>query len=128
MTVDTNAANGFTITVSGSTLTNGSQSIAAIGASSASVVVGTDQFGINLVANTTPAVGADPSGTSPIGSVNSPYDTADKFAFNSGDPVASAGSFVNPTIFTVSYIANISSSVAAGTYTTTLIYSATANF
>jgi hypothetical protein len=80
------------------------------------------------VANSTPSVGADPSGSTPIGAAASPYDTADQFAFNSGDVVASAGTLVNQTTFTVSYIANVSSATAQGNYSTTLTFAATANF
>ena len=128
MVVDTNAVNGFTITVSGTTLTSGSNTIDAIGAAAAASNPGTKQFGINLVANTSPSIGADPSGTAPIGSAAGNYDTADQFAFNSGNTVASASNDINETTFTVSYIANISNDTVAGTYTATLTYSATANF
>jgi hypothetical protein len=56
------------------------------------------------------------------------YDTVDLFALNSGDTVASASVDINETIFTVSYLANISSTTTVGVYSTTLTYSATANF
>jgi len=128
MVVNTNASNGFSITVSGSTLTSGVNTIDAIGATADTSLVGSEQFGINLVANTTPSVGANPSGSAPIGSAASEYNTADSFAFNSGDTVASAVTQVNQTTFTVSYIANIASETESGTYTTTLTYAATANF
>ncbi|MFA6410270.1 MAG: hypothetical protein WCW26_01705 [Candidatus Buchananbacteria bacterium] len=128
MTVDTNAANGFAVTMSGTTLTSGVNTISAIGAVAAASAPGSSQFGINLAANTVPAVGADPTGTAPIGSAVSPYNSTNFFAFNSGDTVASAAVLTNQTVFTVSYLANISSAVAAGAYSTTLTYSATANF
>lgn len=126
--VVTNATNGLTVTVTGSTLTSGSDTITAIGATGTASSVGSEQFGINLVDNATPNVGADASGTSPIASATSPYDTADEFAFVSGDTVASSAGGINTTTFTVSYLANISASTQAGTYTTTLTYAATANF
>ncbi|MFA6214984.1 MAG: hypothetical protein WC768_00270 [Patescibacteria group bacterium] len=128
LTVDTNAAKGFTIKVTGNTLTSGVNTIAAIGGTAAASAAGTAQFGINLAANTTPSVGANPSGTAPIASAASQYNTANQFAYQSGDTVASAATDINSTVFTVSYIVNISSSTAAGTYTTTLTYSTTANF
>lgn len=128
MVIDTNATNGFTITISGATLTSGANTIDAIGAAASASTSGTEQFGINLVANATPAIGADPSGTAPIGSAAGQYGTADQFAFNSGDTIASAAVAVNSTTFTVSYIVNISSTTESGTYATTLTYSATANF
>lgn len=130
LVISTNATNGFSITMTASptTLTSGSDTITAIGATAAASAVGSEQFGINLAANTTPAVGANPSGTSPIGSAASQYNTANSFAFNSGATIASASSSINQTTFTVSYLANISSATENGTYTTTITYSATGNF
>lgn len=127
MVVSTNAVNGFTITVFGSTLTSGTNSIDALLAAAASSL-GSKQFGINLVDNTSPNIGADPIGTAPIGSAATGYDAANQFKFVSGNTVASATNAINQTTFTVSYIANISTDTAGGTYTTTLTYSATANF
>ena len=128
MTLATNATNGFLVTVSGSTLSSGGNTISAIGSSAAAASIGNEQFGINLVANSTPSIGANPSGTAPIGSAAAQYNTANFFAFNSGATVASSAGNINQTIFTVSYIANIASGTEAGTYATTLTYSATANF
>ena len=128
MTADTNSNSGFTITVSGSTLTSGSNTIGAIGATAASSSPGSEQFGLNLVTNTSPSVGANPSGTSPIGSAAGQYAGSDSFAFQSGDTVASASVDVNATTYTVSYLANIARWTEFGTYTTTLTYAATTNF
>lgn len=128
MVVATNASGGFTITVSGLTLTSGVNTINAIGASALASAVGTEQFGINLVSNSSPSIGADAAGTSPIGTAANQYNTANLFAFNSGATVATSTSQINQTTYTVSYIANISSATEPGTYTTTLTYSATANF
>lgn len=128
MTIATNAAGGFTTTVSGLTLTSGANDVNAIGAAAVASTPGTEQFGINLIANTSPSVGADPSGTAPIGSAASQYNTANLFAFSTGNTVATSTSPINSTIFTVSYLANISTDTVAGSYSTTLTYSATANF
>lgn len=129
LTVDTNSINGFSITVSGATLTSTvGDTISAIGVTSASSTAATEQFGINLVANTAPSVGAAASGTAPIGSAAAQYDTADSFAYNTGDTIASSAGDINQTVFTVSYIGNISLTTELGSYTTTLTYSATANF
>lgn len=128
LTVDTNATKGFTITVSGNTLTSGANTITAIGAITSASAPGTEQFGINLVANTSPSVGADPSGTSPIGSVADQYNLANYFAFNSGDTIATSTTDINETTYTVSYLANININTELGSYSTTLTYAATANF
>lgn len=128
LTVDVNSALGFNVTVSGSTLSDGSNLITGIGATATSSAPGTRQFGLNLVANTSPSVGAAPSGTAPLGAAAGQYAIADKFAFNSGDTVASSTNDINPTTFTISYIANIAAGTPAGNYATTLTYAATANF
>lgn len=138
MVASTNAGSGYSITVNGNTLQSGANSITAMGASTTSVV-GTKQFGLNLVANTTPSVGAAvnpaPNGTNLKGQANSTtgYGTANNFKFVTGDSVAKSdnGGTANPTDaqnFTVSYIANVSGSQPAGTYTTTLTYICTATF
>jgi len=128
MTVATNATNGFNAIVSGATLTSGANTITAMGAMALASALGTEQFGINLVANATPVVGANPSGTAPIGSAADQYNMADLFAFTTGATVATSSSAISSTLFTVSYIANITATTEAGTYTTTLTYAATANF
>lgn len=128
LTADTNSHGGFTITVSGSTLTSGGNTISAIGATAASSSPGSEQFGLNLVANTSPSVGANPSGTSPIGSAAGQYGGSNSFAFQSGDTVASASVDVNATTYTVSYLANISRWTDMGAYSTILTYAATTNF
>jgi hypothetical protein len=116
MIVDTNAVKGFTITVTGNSLTRsgGGSEVDAIGASAQASNPGHEQFGINLVDNASPDVGADASGIAPIGSAATNYDTADRFALNSGDTVASASNDINPTTFTVSYLANICSTTTPG--------------
>lgn len=130
MVVATNAFNGFSITATGNnpTLTSGANTITAIGAIAAASTVGVEQFGINLVANTTPAVGANPSGTAPIGSAASQYNTANLFAWSSGATVANSTVEINSTTFTVAYVANISPTTEVGTYNLTITYAATANF
>ena len=86
---------------------------------------GTEQFGINLVANTTPAVGAAPvqhtdtahSGEPfGFGQVAAGYNTANTFTFSPGATIASSSSSSGYTTYTISYIANISPVPPAGTY------------
>src|SRR3989338_4223890 len=45
LTVDTNASNGFNITLSGSTLTSGTDTITAIGTTATASSAGTEQYG-----------------------------------------------------------------------------------
>jgi hypothetical protein len=126
----TNASSGYSITYSApNTLMSGSNPITAI--SDAASTVGTKQFGLNLVANTTPAVGTAVSGTGTATATNTAgfYNSANNFTFHtSGDTVASVSAPTNGNTFTVSYIANIDSLTPPGAYTTTLTYTATANF
>lgn len=84
---------------------------------------GTEQFGINLVDNASPNIGAnpspDPSTTFANGEAATNYNTADQYRYGVGEIIARSGS-TGPawgrTNFTVSYIANISSITEAGTY------------
>lgn len=126
MSAATNAGTGYVITVNGSTLTAGANTITALNAQTASTQ-GTEQFGINLRDNATPNVGSDVSGAG-TGAVASNYNTADQYRFVSGDTVASAAAATNSNTYTVSYIANISSITEPGSYATTLTYIMSATF
>ena len=126
MSAATNAASGYSITVAGNTLTGPSTLTAMTGAPSST---NSRQFGLNLVANTTPSVGSNVSGSgSGAANVANGYGTADSFKFSSGQTIAGATGPTNSNTFTVSYIANIDGSTLPGAYTTTLTYVATPNF
>src|SRR5581483_5980245 len=143
MAASTNAGSGYIISVNGTTLTSGSNTVPAM-ASSTTGVRGTGQFGLNLKANTTatsnPAIGSEvapaANGTNYRGEAHNNgtqiYNTVDKFEFNSGDTVADSynggAGGTDAQIFTVSYIVNVPGSQPAGTYTTTLTYICTPTF
>lgn len=122
----TNAGSGYAITVAGTTLTSGSFTITANAANAASTQ-GTEQFGINLAANTTPAVGQAPDGAG-SGAATANYATADSFRFVTGESIASVAGADNFRRYTVSYISNIASNTEPGSYSTTLTYVCTATF
>lgn len=127
MTVATNAISGYSLSYSGDTLKSGSNTISAMSAMTTSSM-NSKQFGINLMANATPSIGSDVSGTG-NGTPTAGYDTANNFKFNtSGDTIASASTPTNSNTFTTSYIANIDGSTAPGNYSTTITYVATVNF
>jgi hypothetical protein len=126
MQAQTNAGNGYSITVNGTTLSSGVNTIPGLASQTASVV-GNSQFGLNLRANSTPSVGADPSGAG-SGTFSGNYGTADQYRFSTGDVVASAVLPTNVNTFTSSYIVNIGGSQAAGVYTATMTYICTASF
>jgi hypothetical protein len=83
--------------------------------------VGTEQFGINLRANTSPTTfGADPS-QSPDSSFSygyaAPgYDTPNQYKFAKNDVIAKSDKSSGQTDFTISYIYNISALSTAGQY------------
>lgn len=124
MTASTNAGSGYSITVAGTTLAGPSSLTAATGIGS---TVNTKEFGLNLVANTTPSVGTAASGGG-TGTAFGAYATANSYKFLTGDIVASASIPTNSNTFTTSYIANVDGSTLPGAYSTVLTYNAIANF
>lgn len=124
--VATNASFGFAVSIAGTTLTAGNNTIPALFPGGGSIV-GTSQFGINLRANTDPGIGADPNGPG-IGTVSAPYSSPNVFRFQSGDVVASSTNSSDNQKFTVSYLANIGASQAPGFYAATMTYICLANF
>jgi len=96
---------------------------------------GVEQFGINLAANTSPAVGAAPqqipSSFFSFGKVahnynegggrsSISYDTVNGFLFDSGDTIAYSNSSSGETTYTLSAIADQSGTTPAGEYGTSL--------
>ena len=127
MTVATNALSGYTVTYSGGTLESAGNTIPAISSPTASTP-NSRQFGLNMRANTTPAVGTNVTGAG-TGTPATNYNTVDEFMFNTaGDVIATATGPTNSNVYTTSYIANVDSLAPPGTYTTVITYVATANF
>jgi hypothetical protein len=123
LTVDTNSPSGVSVTYSGNTLTcascSGTNTISAIGSSSASSSQGSSQFGFNAIYS---------SGSAPVASATSNYSTSGQYAFSSGSEIISSSGAINSTVFTLNFIANISGDETSGTYSTTIVYTATASF
>lgn len=126
MQAQTNAANGYSITVNGTTLSSGINTIPGLVAQTSSSF-GVSQFGLNLRDNAVPDVGVDPSGAG-SGGASANYASVDNYRFVSGDTVAAAGAPTNANTFTTSYIVNIGGAQAAGVYTSTMTYICTASF
>lgn len=82
--------------------------------------VGTEQFGINLVANTSPSVGAAPQqipdSNFSYGAAATDYNTANQYKYVKGDTIASSPKSSGYTLYTVSYIYNISEVTPSGEY------------
>jgi hypothetical protein len=123
----TNAQYGYTIAVTGTTMTSGYRAIPANTTPTESFR-GVGQFGMNLATNTSPSVGADPVGPGVNGVVSPPYDTPNKFLFNSGDIVATSNNVTQTRKYTASYVVNIPRDQAPGVYSTTVTYICTAGF
>ncbi|MEO6513788.1 MAG: hypothetical protein ABIR37_03800 [Candidatus Saccharimonadales bacterium] len=126
MVTATNAGSGFNITVNGPTLTSGNNVIPAMAAQDVSRP-GVSQFGLNLVANTTPSVGVNPQGTG-LATVTPGYSNPDLYKYVSGDTIATRTDSDEFKKFTVSYVVNISAAQPVGVYVTTLSYICLANF
>ena len=116
----TTASNGYVVTVRGATLTAGTSTISAIGATNTAPATGTSQFGVRMTAS------------GGVGSVTSPY-AASGFAYaataTTSSQVASASTGDNATTtFSVRYVANIAPTTPADSYTANIVFVATANF
>lgn len=147
MAASTNAGAGYAISVHGTTLTSGSNTISPIGTTGLGIR-GVSQFGLNLKLNTTVTstvpVGAEVSvasnGTNYRAQAANDYKVIDNFKYASNDVVANSFSNGNDAdaidtpggsdaqIFTVVYMVNVPGSQPAGTYTTTLTYICTPTF
>jgi hypothetical protein len=136
MQASTNAGFGYVITLIGTTLTSGANTIPAMGtqslnstgcAVSCTSATGTSLFGSNVRDNATPNVGTNVTGTGTATGFGG-YNTVDAFRFFSGDTVASVGGVTKANTFTNSYIVNVGGDQAAGVYTATMTYICTATF
>lgn len=125
-------ASGYIVKQTSGGPTNGNYTMNGLTTPTASSV-GQEQFGINLVANTSPATfGAAPSqspdATFGFGQVASGYNTANQYKYVTNDTVAYSDRSSGTTNFTVSYIFNVSNLTAGGTYTLRHVLVATSTF
>ncbi len=88
--------------------------------------MGSPQFGINLRANSSPLVGSNISGIG-SGVPNADFNTPNNFVLKNGT-IASSSLPTEFNVYTVSYIANISSNQPPGVYISTLTYVTTVSF
>jgi len=113
-------SSGYSVYSIGNPPSNGSHNLAGMGTTAASQV-GVEQFGINLVANTSPvSFGADPvqvpSGSFSFGTAASGYDSADNFRYVAGEKIAESVKASGETDFTISYIVNVATTTPGGSY------------
>lgn len=107
---------GYAVQIEGSPPSYGGHVITAM-ATNGTSSPGTNQFGINLVANTSPVVGANPNnGQFGQGLAATNYNTPNSFRYVSGETIATAPKSSGLTIYTISYLVNIASLMPGGQY------------
>jgi hypothetical protein len=126
MVTATNANTGYNMYVDGTTLMSGNNVINPMATQDVSRP-GISQFGLNLVANQTPLVGADPIGPG-VAAPTSSYDAPNWFKFVPSDDIVSTNQPTSYSKLTASYIVNIPKDQTPGVYVTSLTYVCLANF
>lgn len=112
---------GYVVQVAGNPPTYSSNQIDGMSANAPSQT-GIEQFGINLVANTSPAsFGANPqNGTAPnnfgYGAAAANYATPNQFRYVPGETIAQAPKSSGKTDYTISYLVNVASLTPGGSY------------
>jgi hypothetical protein len=122
----TNGVGGYTISVTGNTMTSGNNIIPALAVQSGAST-GNARFGFNLVNNAVPNVGADVIGVG-TGVPTAEYDDPNLFKFLSGDLIANSPFSTDLNKFTISYIVDIDPGQPPGVYTTTMTFICLATF
>lgn len=137
--VKTYLASGYVVQISGNPPTsNSGHQLAPITTSGgATASPGTEQFGINLVANNTPLIGANPV-CNPVTYCNYPtdvtvgsnYASANHYYYPSSgtDTLVTSTTSTGETDYTLSFIFNISTGTPSGSYTYTGKLVATSTF
>lgn len=114
---------GYVVQIVGDTPHNGSYYLPAMNNGSGGPTTSTpgkEQFGLNLVQNTNPAVGAGPNygqfgATSATPEPN--YDTANNFYYSNGDTIVQSPKSSGQIIYTISYMVNVGDLTPGGQYT-----------
>lgn len=120
-TVRNYLSSGYVVKVNGSTpsLSDGTHNLSAMSAA-ASSDPGTEQFGVNVVDNGNPDIGASPTqvpdGTFAFGNAITGYDTPNMFKFVDGDTIAFSAKSSGQTNYALSIIANVARETPAGQY------------
>lgn len=120
--IDTNADTGYKLKYKASVLTNENGTTLST-LNSDGAANGTEGWGINLKSNTTPSIGAEKTATTGTGTASSGYSTADVYKVDttgSHREMAGSSGVAEAEVYTVTYVANISATTPAGTYTGTL--------
>lgn len=114
---------GYVVQIVGNPISNGTHTIPAMSNGSGGPTTssqGNEQFGINLVANTTPSVGTAPNygQFGATGALPEPnYNTPNSFYYSSGDTIASSPKSSGQITYTISYMVNVGQLTPGGNYT-----------
>lgn len=120
---------GYVVQILGNPPSNGSRTIGAMATTGPSQA-GTEQFGINLVANTSPvSVGANPDhGQFGVGTAAANYGTSNQYRYVSGETIANGPKSSGLTNYTISYIVNVAGLTPGGRYASNLVLICTGTF
>ena len=118
--VRTYLAHGYAVVNASDPPSNNAYTIQTL-ATPTAAIPGDEQFGINLVANTSPTTfGADPAhvpdNSFSFGDAAPTYDTPNFYKYVKGDTVAFSNSSTSTTNYTVSYVFNVNNVTPGGTY------------
>ncbi len=114
-------ASGYVVVLNGTapTSADGLHTLTAMSTATTSSP-GTEQFGVNLVANTNPAIGSNPGqvpdSTYSFGTPTASYGTANNFKFADGDTIAMSTKSSGQTNYALSMIANVTRTTPDGQY------------
>ncbi len=130
--VRTYLSSGYAVTTSSPGMQNYIVTLTNLASQTASSA-GTEQFGINLVANTSPvSVGSNPvqvpDGTFSFGTVATGYNTTNVYKYVDADIIAESAKSSGQTDFTITYLMNISDITPGGVYVMTHSVIATPTF
>lgn len=123
--IATNDPNGYSTTLAGSTMTSGNNIIPPNDTPKTSQP-GVSQFGMNLRSNSSPAVGANPTGVG-TGVIAPNFAIPNQYSFGN-QVIVSSGVSTDFNLFTASYVVNVSGDQRPGVYSTTITYIAVAGF
>lgn len=120
---------GYVVQIVGNAPSNGSHTLSAMSTTGPSQA-GVEQFGINLVANTSPvSFGANPAqGIAGAGVAASNYNTSNNYRYVSGETVATAPKSSGVTTYTISYLVNVGSRTPGGQYTSNQVLVCTGTY
>jgi len=116
-TISNYTSYGYTAQIVGKAPSNGNHTINPMDPTGASQT-GTEQFGINLVANTSPmSIGANPDqGQFGFGTAAPNYANSNKYRYVNGETIVQSPKSSGVTTYTITYLINVNSLTPGGKY------------